>query len=315
MREAGVDLDPAVRTWLARIEVLSADLPSLSQPFGSARRAAGRILSDRLAAEFTAPAPPGVAVDAFQVPRAGGSIAVRRYRPHTLTGPAPTQVWLHGGGFHAGAVDEEVNDRLCATRAADAALQICSVDYRLAPEHPFPAAADDALAVIDALRADPAGVDADPIRIGIGGNSAGATIAASAALLAIATGAAALWHQDLEVVAPSLPPTRGLPADVAAVLRAYFGAEMPPPKASPLDEPDLSGLPPTLIMVAEHDPLRPAALAYARRLEDAGIPVTVRTGAGHLHGTPALTATFDAARRWQRLHARELARAYRTTAA
>ena len=315
MTDLAATFAPAVRAWLTRIDEHAAGLDGLSAPFGPERRAASRVLSDLLAAEFTAPAPESVAIDDFEVPGADGPVRVRRYRPRELTGPAPTQVWLHGGGFHAGAVDEEVNDRLCAARAADAALQICSVDYRLAPEHPYPAAAHDALAVVDALHADPRAADVDRRRIGIGGNSAGATIAASAAILSRDRSAVRLCHQDLEVVAATLRGIDGLPAHEAALVRAYLGGDEAPPQASPLEEPDLTGLPPALILVAEHDPLQGPGLAYARRLEDAGIPVTAHFGAGHLHGTPALTAVFDGARRWQRLHARELARAYRTAAA
>jgi acetyl esterase len=194
------------------------------------------------------------------------------------------------------------------------------VEYRLAPEHPYPAPVEDAVAALLAVAVDPAGFGADAGRLGIGGNSAGAAIAASTALRLRRTGAVRLVHQDLEVLPAALHPVGASSVDFArgfglddfdAIARLYVGPDGPSDgDASPVDVADLDGLPPTLIMAAEWDPLRDSAVLYADRLAKAGVPVVLHIGRGHLHGSPALTARMPGALEWQRLHAAELGRAY-----
>lgn len=315
-----LDLDPAILAWDARTAELAQTLPDLAAPPGPARRRAALRLSDQLAEEFTLPVPDGVAIDDVVIETSSGPLRARRFRPLDLVLPAPTQVFLHGGGFHEGTVDELLNDRLCAARAKTAGLQLYSLEYRLAPEHPFPAAVLDAVDAVYAIVRD-ASYGADPLRVGIGGNSAGATIAASAAIRMRDRWDSPLIHQDLEVVAAALEPIGesaelyrqgfGLD-DAAALVGIYVGDSDVPPLASPLAVPGLEGLPPALIMVAEFDPLRDSGLAYARRLENAGVAVTSVIGKGHLHGTPGLTAALNIARQWQTWHSLELARAYDT---
>lgn len=243
---------------------------------------------------------------------------MRRFRPLGLDDPAPTQLFLHGGGFYAGTVDEVLNDRLCAARAKDAGIQICSLEYRLAPEHPYPAAAEDAIAAVHALATSPA-LGADPRRLGIGGNSAGAAIAASAAILIRDASGPRLIHQGFEVLPAALTPvgasalefTTGFGVDdAAALVELYVGPGDIPYAAEPLAVPDLSGLPPTLILAAEYDPLRDGAVAYGERLREAGTAVDVVIGRGHLHGSPGLTAVLPSARTWQETHSSALRAAY-----
>lgn len=315
-------LDEAIVRWAGRIHEFSADLPDLSSADLPTRRIAERTLSDRLAREFTSPADASVAVDAVEIPVAGRAapIRARRYRPAQLRGDLPTQVFLHGGGFVSGTIDELINDRLLSARAGAADIQILSIEYSLAPERPYPAAVEDVLAVLDTIRADPASLSVDATRLGIGGASAGAGIAASVALRLRAAGEPALRYQALEVPALVLRPVgesavvyaRGYGVDGYEQLGALYLSD--PDTADPYAEPalleDLAGLPATWIQVAEYDPLRDAALIYAENLRRAGVPVTVETGYGHVHGSPGLTAVFEPARVWQRHLAAALRDAY-----
>ncbi|MFE5411117.1 alpha/beta hydrolase fold domain-containing protein [Microbacterium sp. NPDC056569] len=322
-----IALDVGIRRWIARIEQLAPVLPGLASTDPAVRRTADRELSDLLAVDFTLPIPDGVALDDIEIDGPGGPLRMRRYRPVAASGPLPSQVWLHGGGFYAGTIDEVLNDRLCARRALDSGVQIFSVDYRLAPEHPYPAPVLDAVAALEALVADADRFGVDVDRLGIGGNSAGAAIAASTALRLRDAGGTSLLHLDLEVPPLSMTPVgasaeqyaSGFGLDIDAlqlVVAMYAGPDGPSdPLISPLDVDDLSGLPSTLIMAAEHDSLRDSGIAFAERLQRAETPVVLYMGPGHLHGTPGITAGFAGAREWQELHARHLALAYDTSPA
>lgn len=314
-------LDPGVLGWIARIEELSPGLPGLQSRDPLLRRSAERRLSDLLAVDAVLPVPDGVAREDLFVAGPRGPLRLRRYRPESGTGPLPSQLWLHGGGFFAGSVDEQINERLCARRALDSGVQIFSLEYGLAPEHPYPSASDDAAAALDALIAGGPRLGADPARVGIGGNSAGAAIAASTVLRL--RGRVPLVHVDLEVPALALHPVgraaeqagRSWREEFAWVAGLYVGPDGPADSdASPLDADDVSGFPSTLIFVGEHDPLRDAGIAFAARLRTVGVETELVVGAGHLHGTPGLTAVFPGARAWQAQHAQELTRAYRSAA-
>lgn len=309
MSEILVTVAPAILAWAARITQLSSALPELTGTDVAARRTAERRLSDALAREFCAPCTTSVAIRDDTIRTRAGSLAIRRYVPEGLATPTPTEVFLHGGGFISGSIYEIINDSLLTARARRARIQVVSVEYRLAPEHRYPAAVDDAIAVIDLLRDQPRRFEADPARIGIAGASAGAAIAASAALHLRDRGDVALVHQSLEVPAVALKAygpsavafAHGFGMDGYQELPAlYLDDRRSTTNAQPLFADDLSGLPPTFIQVAEFDPLRDAGLAYGERLRDAGVPTIVRVGAGHVHGSPGLTATFAPARTWQR---------------
>ncbi|MGH3689413.1 MAG: alpha/beta hydrolase [Microbacterium sp.] len=313
-------LSPQILEWIERIRELSSALPDLDSPDLGARRRAQRELSDLLAVEFTAPVPAGVEIDDLMLAGGAGPLRARRYRPESATGARPTMLWLHGGGWTGGTIDELLNDRLCADRALRSGVQIVSLEYRLAPEHPFPAPVDDAVAALANLRerADELAIDAD--RLGIGGNSAGATIAASVALRERDAGTS-LHHQALEVlpaalriVGESMPRHLGA-ADIATAMHLAevyrSGASLP--EASPLDATDHRGLAPALILAAEFDPLRDGAIAYADALREAGVLVVLHIGAGHDHASPGLTARWEGAREWRDVFVSALADAYRTT--
>ena len=309
-------LDAPVRDWLRRIDEIVADLPEYGSPDPAAHRRAARILSDLLAAEFTDPPPAGVEAEDLQLAGLAGPLRARRFRPAGRSGPLPTMLWLHGGGWIAGTIDEVLNERTTADRALRSSVQIVSLEYRLAPEHPYPAPVDDAVAALAALRARAGELGVDPERLGIGGNSAGATVAASAALRERDAGRR-LHHQALEVLPATLRSLAGLSErrrrasgmDGAELLAEIYRAGAPLAECSPLDAADHRGLAPALILAAEFDPLRDGAVAYARTLEDAEVPVTLRIGAGHVHGSPGLTA-WQGARDWRDVFVAEVAAAY-----
>ncbi|OVZ60368.1 thioesterase [Pigmentiphaga sp. NML080357] len=211
-------------------------------------------------------------------------VPVRIYRPAS-TGPHATVVFFHGGGFVLGSVElmDDIARKLC--RDVDAV--IVSVDYRLAPEHPYPAAHDDALAATCWALAHATDLGGDPDRVAVAGESAGANLAASAALLC-RDRAAPLAAQLL--IVPGLDMARDpgrlaqpgrdypmlSPSDLREIARLYMGtrsgesAAFPP---SPLRAPSVARSPATVIAVAGHDPLQEEGVAYAERLRAAGVAV------------------------------------------
>jgi acetyl esterase len=309
-----VQLDPAdpMTRWLTRIAEHSAVLPGLRDPDTTVRREALRQLSDQLAVEFTAPAPDTVRISDESVVRPdGSSLRLRRYLPRGLDAPYPTQLWCHGGGFLLGSVDEVVNDRICAARAEEAGLQIISVDIRQAPEHRYPAGVQDLLLTYDALTGTGSagtGLDVDEHRIGLGGVSSGGFTATVAALRTRDRPGRGPIHLALE--SPMLAfdrsgdPSESFATEADAAFLAEIVATFLPPEvrdeyALPLHVPDLSGLPPTLVVTGEFDPLRDSAERFRRLLRDAGNPVTMFREAGHLHGSSVVTAISDRSRAWQ----------------
>ncbi|KAA9151876.1 alpha/beta hydrolase [Microbacterium lushaniae] len=315
-------LEPGIRAWLARIDDLQVQFPLAAPGDFPARRERDRRLSDALAAEFVAPPDPRAELSDIEFPGVDGHapLFARRIRPRGVDGPLPTQLFLHGGGFVSGTARELLNDAVMSERSAAAGVQIISLDYRLAPEHPYPAAVEDALSVLQALytAADPWGVD--PWRLGIGGSSAGGHIAAVTALRVRDACRAdptcpSLAHMLLEVPALDLsvdwPSMRAFaePAELQAALAVaavYRGAEDPGPYLNPSRVGDLSGLPRTLVMTAQFDALRDAAEAFVHRITHAGVDGRLRRGAGQLHGTSGLTAAVASSRDWQEAAIEEL---------
>jgi acetyl esterase len=209
-----------------------------------------------------------------------GGVPLRRYR----AGGAglPLLVFLHGGGFVF--CDLDTHDRTCRRIARACDVDVLAVDYRLAPEHPHPAALEDAVAVLEGARPD-----------AVAGDSAGGFLAAAACLALRDAGgplpglqALICPNTDLTLSLPSIAEKgtgHGLDADALAFFVASY---VPDPAAraaaSPLHAADLTGLPPALVVTAEHDALRDEGEAYARRLAAAGVPVRHRREAGLPHG-------------------------------
>jgi len=307
-RAAGCE--PAVADWIAAVEQVSAGLPDLGSADLSRRRRAARALADTLATRFTLPGPVECVVTEHRVPTRAGDVTVVSYRPPGNDRPRPAHLSIHGGGFVHGGVHELVNERLLRRRAVDSGFDHFAVEYRLAPEHPFPAGLEDCLDVLTWLSASAAelGIDAD--RIGVGGASAGGNLAALVAVNARDNGGPALDHQVLEVPAASLDIIRddsyrdyGALEDIGdlSLLRAaYLGTSGPVDGwTAPADVPDLTGLPPVLVITAECDPLRDSGQAYAARLAAAGVAVEAWCAPGQAHGSAGITRTSATAREWQ----------------
>lgn len=227
----------------------------------------------------------------------GGDLPIRIYRPAgTESGPAPVVVFFHGGGFIAGDLD--THDGTARMHAAEAGAVVVSVDYRLAPEHLFPAAVDDALAATQWVSAHADELGVDPARLAVAGDSAGGNLAAVVAQLARDNGGPAIAFQLLWYPAttydgtlPSFTENANAPiidsAAIAALTRAYVGdldLSNPPPMLAPARAENLAGLPPAYIAVAGHDPLRDDGIRYGELLAAAGVPVQVHNAETLIHG-------------------------------
>jgi acetyl esterase len=252
------------------------------------------------------PATPVGEVTDRQIPGPDGPLAVRLYRPDRATGPLPVLLYFFGGGWVLGTLDtcDEVCRRLCR----GAGVLVLSVGYRLAPEHPFPAAPRDCYAATGWAAAHVDGHGGDPGRIGVAGDSAGGNLAAAVTLLARERGPSLAcqvlvypntqFGADTGSMRENTDPARFNRRSVEWYWGHYLsrpedGAD---PLASPLRAGDLTGLPPALLVTAEHDPLRDEAEAYADRLAQAGVPVKQLRYPGMAHGFFTMTGSFDAAR-------------------
>jgi len=256
-----------------------------------------------------APAPPPVGrVEDFAIPGPEGQrLPLRLYRPQGgSAGPLPTLLYFHGGGWVLGNL--ESHDVICRALAARAGFAVVSVDYRLAPEHPFPAAITDAMAALAWLAAEgPArGLDAD--RIAVGGDSAGGNIAAALAILDRDSGRPRIRFQLLLYPVTDIGMATASQQDFAEgylLTRAnqeWFHRQYLRPDAdrddwrvSPLRVPSAAGLPAACIVTAEYDPLRDEGEAYAERLRQAGVQVTLWRVPGQIHGFLAMGRAIAAA--------------------
>lgn len=274
----------------------------------SAEQARAEYRNARLALQ--APPPDVAATEDRDVPGPNGSIRVRLYRAGGTSASEmlPALVFFHGGGFTIGDLD--THDGICRTLANAARCAVVSVDYRMGPEHKFPAAVEDCFAAVRWVADHAASLQLDPTRIAVGGDSAGGNLATVVALLARDAGRPRLAFQLM------IYPTTTLhhaTASAEKLARGYLltletmhyfrdcylrGPEDRDDwRASPLLAPDLSGLPPAYILTAGYDPLRDEGKAYAERLRAAGVPVEYRCYDGMIHGFVTMTRALDAANR------------------
>jgi acetyl esterase len=228
------------------------------------------------------------------VPGPAGEIPVRVYTP-AGEGPFPVVVYFHGGGWVIG--DLEVVDQPCRQLASAAGAIVVSVDYRLAPEHRYPAAFDDSYAATVWVGAHAAEIGGDPARLAVAGDSAGGNLAAAVALAARDRGGPELAAQlliypvtDFNFGTASYQDNREgyllTKGSMQWFWAHYLGAQDldKDPYACPLRADSLVGLPPAYVATSEYDPLRDEGEAYARRLEEAGVAVTAKRFDGLLHG-------------------------------
>jgi len=308
-----IQLDRGTTDWITRIHEISEELGLGSESeiaehtSMSDTREARRQLSDRLFVEF------GIsdrwAVEAVEhiVPVAGGEIRVRQYRPVGSTALLPGYLLLHGGGFTLGTIDELVNRAISSERAAEAKVTLFDVDYRLAPEYPFPTALEDAYSALVWIHANRNALSVDADRLVVGGVSAGGNIAAALGHLARDRGGPRIAGQILEVPAVDLRSSTEWPREYAEanniggvtdLLNLYTAGESADdPYVSPAAG-SFVGLPLTHIMTAEYDPLGAAAEAYVTDLRAAGVDVSATRHLGFLHGTPGITGRVRGARLW-----------------
>jgi acetyl esterase len=239
------------------------------------------------------------------IPGPAGPVPVRVYRPEPTGSPPQAAVFFHGGGWVLGGLDS--HDTLCRELAAQAGAVLVAVDYRLAPEHPYPAGLDDCAAATRWVAAHAAELGADGSRLAVVGDSAGASLAAGVAMLARDDGDVAVTLQVLAY--PALDPAMDTAsykqnADDPFLSRSemetywsyYLGDSAPDRLAAPALAPGLAGLPPAYVMVAGRDVLRDEGAAYAERLAAAGVPVRLRRFDYMVHGFLLCTAWLDAAR-------------------
>ncbi len=242
------------------------------------------------------------AVEDLVVPAEHAGIPVRVYRPRGA-GRHPGLIWIHGGGWVIGDLDTaDATARALCNRAGAA---VVSLDYRLAPEARFPAAAEDCLAAVRWVGEHASDLGIDGGRLAIGGDSAGGNLSAVTALRIRDEGGPALRHQLL--VYPVTDCTASLPS-YEENAEGYFltkdtmlwfidcyigGGDQKQPHASPLHAEDLSGLPPALVITAELDPLRDEGEAYAERLRAAGVATELVRYDGQIHGFFSMVGVLD----------------------
>ena len=268
-----------------------------------------------------APGPAVSDVKDLNIPSPRGEVPVRVYTPPG-EGPFPVLMWFHGGGIVVGDLDAaDGNSRnLCV----GAGCVVVSVDYRLAPEHKFPAAPEDCYAATTWVVEQGASIDADPRRIVVGGDSAGGNLAAVVALMSRDRSGPTLSHQPM--VYPMLDCDYDTPsylqnADGFLLTRDsmiwfwnhYLRSDddKADPYALPLQAEDLSGLPSALVITAEYDPLRNDGETYGGRLQKEGVPTTSVCYDGMLHGFFAMSAVLDQGKQAMAAASDELIKAFR----
>ena len=271
---------------------------------------------------FTQPEPPQVAaVRELTATTPQGDIPLRLYRPlgSDATTVLPVLVYYHGGGWVIGDLD--THDTLCRQLANAAGCAVVAVDYRMGPEHRFPAAVDDVLAATHWVRAQAGALRFDPGRLAVGGDSAGGNLAAVVALAARDAGDLPIAFQLL--IYPATDMRRGHPShttngdgyvltrDTLAYFHDHYITDPAHDldwRASPLLHTDLAGLPPALVITAGYDPLRDEGLDYARALTEAGNRATCVCFERQIHGFITMGRVLDEANTAVALCAAELRR-------
>ncbi len=300
-------IDPDFLPIIERVRAIS------DPPLHTRSAAEVRALMNGLRTADTTPwRPDGLVSQDLHVPADGRQIPVRLYRP-AGAGPLPVVVFFHGGGFVIGDLD--THDRIAAGLAHGAHAAVVAVDYRLAPEHPFPAAVEDAAAVLDWIATRASKLDLDSKRIAVAGDSAGGNLAAASTLLARERGGPRLVYQllfypdlDTDFDTPSYRAYGEGLLLTTAMSRWYWSQYLggdpttDDPLAAPLKAASHAGLPPACIVIAELDALAHEDATYAAKLRAAGVPVEVQHAERLIHGflrglgtIPRVDAAFDRA--------------------
>ena len=282
-------IDPQLQPFLADWARLWAELPQPATP------AARRAHFERVAERMRQPTPAGVRADEqhrIAVEGTGRDVRVRVFRP-AAAGPSAALIYMHGGAWMVGS--PETHWDITAALAAASEMVVISVDYALAPEHPFPAAVDDGRAVVQWVFREAGTLGLRRDAIAIGGDSAGANLAAAMTLLfrgapdQLRAQLLVYPSMDFSLDRPSHRENADGPIVTVAGMKAVDEAWCPNPQdrlnplAAPLLADSHAGLPPAFVGVAEHDPLRDAGIAYADALRAAGVAVELDRGPGLIH--------------------------------
>lgn len=274
---------------LMRLRSLSGDTLIGSSP----QQARDRLR--RYTALVAGPTIQPVAARDLRIPADHGSIPARLYTPASITKRSAALIFMHGGGFVVGSMDS--HDNLCRFIAKHADVRVLSVDYRLAPEHPFPNGLGDACTAFQHTIAHAAELNIDPDRIALGGDSAGGSLAAVTALLAAREGGVRpafllLFYPATDAIGKHASKELFgdgflLTADEITWFIDHYCPELAQrtdDRVSPLLADDLSGLPPTYLVTAGFDPLRDEGEAFGRRIAEAGVPIVIRRQEDLFHG-------------------------------
>jgi acetyl esterase len=305
VRIDGQELEPEVQLALAMLRVTGHRGLDAMTP------AAARDEIRKNARIFAGTPIPMARIEPDAIPQPTGAIPVRLYVPRDDGIRRPLVVYYHGGGWVVG--DFDTHDTTCRFLAREVDAAVLAVDYRLAPEHRFPAAVDDAVAAFSWAARAATVLGCDPARLAVAGDSAGGNLAAVVAQLAVAAGGPRPAAQLLIYPVTDLSTKH---ASYATFSEGYFltEAEMDwyrrsylpdeaaarDPRASPLLATDLRGLPPAIVLTAGFDVLRDEGEAYARRMREAGVRVELRRSAGQVHGFANATGVSPGARRAMR---------------
>lgn len=257
-------------------------------------------------AEGAKMAPPGPdlpRVEDRTIPSEGVDVPVRVYWPSSEPNQ-PALIWLHGGAFALGDLDGA--DLTCRELAAAAEVIVISVDYRLAPEHKFPAGLEDVYAVLSWVAANGSQLDVDPARLAVGGDSAGGNLAAAVALIARDRGGPELAHQLLVYPTTQMRISSYEYADdpiVSSSMANFFwgqyvktDSDLNNPYCAPMRADTLEGLPPAFVAIPEVDTTRADQEAYAHRLITSGVLTTAKVYPGMPHGFFGMTPNVEKAR-------------------
>jgi len=300
-------LDPALSDLLGTMAASAVYVRPAGTDLAGARQA-----HEADASRFTPPDQRAAVADAHDthIATPAGPLPVRIYRPLSSAMPLPTIVWYHGGGWITGSL--ETGDIVARALSSGTPAVVVSVAYRLGPEHPWPAAPQDATAALQWTAAHVNELGGDPARIAVGGDSAGGNLAAVMAQLARDDGphlaAQILIYPvlDLDMDRSDRYPSLRDNADGYHVTRDELrwcvhnylpaGTDLADPQISPALRTDLAGLPATVLAVAEYDPLRDQGTTYAGALRAASVPVTVHPGLGLIHGCFDMLGVTAAAR-------------------
>jgi acetyl esterase len=310
-------LAPEVRELIARIDAMMQTVAVAGPAAGGtmdAMREAAAEATRSLFAEAGGRMTEVERIDDHAVPVEGAEITVRVYTP-AGAGPFPALLHFHGGAWTMGSIDWPTFASYAREVAARTPCAVAAVEYRLAPEARFPVPVEDCYASLLWLAGAAGELGIDPARIVVGGDSAGANLAAAVCLMARDRGGPPIAAQLLEIGAPDHAHVEdypsatafatgfGLPTEALVHGRSvYFAApdDALHPYASPMLAGSLAGLPPAHVFTAELDPLRDCGEAYGRRLRDSGVPATINRQAGHIHGSSFLLhPRWEGARAWR----------------